>query len=113
MGALLNFFWSTCMTFVMQGCAVLAPENPEGWESFPRWQALPPVYKQVDSLWRCASPTGYYVLACAWRDWSTGLCWILSRDTEDQLPRWLKEHEEKHCKGYDHAAPGPIVRFTK
>jgi len=97
------------LPLVLPGCA----SNPEGWESFPRWTALPPVYRVVDAARLqslCPPGPGMITNGCAIR--RDGLCFIY---TEADPPQWLKTHEEKHCKGYWHQVQTatPLIWFTR
>lgn len=108
---LLAFLVAFCLTQLIQACATTGPNGSEGWDSWPRWFALPPVYKQVTAgelRAKCHDGPHFRSNACAVRDYSVGLCWIYSAG---DMPQWLKDHEEKHCRGYDHAPPAIIAQF--
>ena len=97
---------------VASGCAALQQEA-DGWYSQPTHKPLPAVYREVDDVGaRCGYYAGLATQGCAWRDYSTGLCFIF---TAPNPPAWLKAHEEKHCAGYEHAAPRamPVIAYRR
>ena len=59
----------------------------------------------------CGPPPfkGYNIFACAIYERET--CLIIAELPEDQTPRWIVEHERKHCAGFNHLSPLPIKAF--
>lgn len=82
---------------VIASCASLPDWD---WEAQPSGPALTPVYIEVHkSVLKDACYPYIHAWACAVRMPLRGFCYIY---TEPDPPRWIIEHEEKHCKGYKH-----------
>lgn len=86
------------------GCAAPGEFEPQmGWEATPSHKPLPPIYfyttaSTIQAACGNRSTTWVYH-GCAIRTPSANECLIL---VEPNPPQWLREHEEKHCAGYDH-----------
>lgn len=95
----------------LTGCAALAPRDSEyTWVRSDR-PALPMTLKVVDEypeevkrlcghgrmLWACAI---YYVEDVEAKEWKYTSCVVYTKT--ENLPQFLKEHEKKHCDGWDH-----------
>lgn len=57
------------------------------------------VSANVDAACRHRAPDSGPIQGCALRDYAMGVCFIF---LPEHAPRWLIEHENKHCDGYDH-----------
>jgi hypothetical protein len=92
---------AAALAILLSGCAWA---DPYSWESTPRHRPLKPLYVVVSRdlvTATCPPMRGWISHACAVRSPADGLCIILV--TEPDPPEWIREHEEKHCRGYDHA----------
>lgn len=87
----------------------------EEWHPEPTHAPLPPFYYQVSAellqaICRFSVPHGWVAHSCVERSYHEGRCIIY---VDHDMPKWLKEHEEKHCAGYDHKplteGPAPFV----
>lgn len=89
--------------FLLSGCAALnGGLDAYAWRPSPTWPALRPVWVVVGQEGlraRCGSGKA----ACVKRDLEIRVCFIYAERSRIETPRWLVEHEWKHCEGYDHA----------
>jgi hypothetical protein len=92
------------------GCSIA---EPYGWQVYPRWLSLPPVWKQVDQLPKGCVYRDLVTYARFKRDWIAGVCWIYSLESEGEAREDTRVHERKHCKGFDHLAPTvtPVITY--
>lgn len=79
----------------------VACANVDGWETKPSHAPLPAEFveaspQQVAAA--CRRPMGA-VFGCALRDYADDVCLIFA---DPHPPRWIADHERKHCLGYDH-----------
>ena len=91
--------------FVASGCESLVYND---WDAKPVLPPLPARYVQVSGAElarKCGSYPGGIVLGCADRNFVTRVCTIY---TKSDPPKWLLDHERKHCAGYDHSRPRTI-----
>jgi hypothetical protein len=97
----------------LPGCAFFSAN--EQWEDERlSYAPLPPVLKRVPAD-KLHSTCGWkpqplhYLYGCAKRDYTVGLCYIYH---SWELTEWQREHEEKHCAGYEHKIEN-VIRYTK
>ena len=104
-----------CASLVLGACAV-SPIQEE-WEALPSHPSLPAAFLTVDSdgiAANCGTHPGLYVFGCAKRLFDSRACLVFTRANPQ---RWLLEHEQRHCDGWDHVAmssefPGGTALFA-
>ncbi len=87
--------------WVCFGCASLSGND---WDAYPTHTPLPAYIVRVDNVQaKCGTYPRFTTLACAVRDYKTGVCTIyVDRDPTPQI----LSHELMHCAGADHEQPG-------
>lgn len=90
--------YATCLVS-LTGCHGVIRED---WNPEPTLPPLEPIYmevhaSQLPSL--CGDHPGMLLYGCAKRDYVMRECVIY---TEPNPPRWLLDHERRHCAGWDH-----------
>lgn len=85
----------------LAGCAAL---DGNDWDQYPTHTPLPAYIVRVDNVQaKCGTYPRFTALACAVRDYKTGVCTIyVDRDPTPQIIA----HELFHCGGFGHEVPG-------
>jgi hypothetical protein len=85
------------LALAVAGCTRIDYSTPPP-EGFPK---LTPIYAAVsDEEFRKLCPVGS--IACSWVYFDRGECMIYHKKDPGTLPRWVRNHEEAHCRGYGH-----------
>lgn len=88
---------------LLTGCAT----NSEGWFEHPVHPGYPYTWVVVPNYTAlqvtCDTKTGFVAAGCAKWNSKYAHCVIYAEDTEANAPKWLREHELKHCRGFTHS----------
>jgi hypothetical protein len=101
---LLLAFVALCASY-LPGCATEEWTRSDRPELKPVWIVV--AQEMVQSV--CRHNQGFVANACAIYGED---CLIVAEQDEAHSPRWLVEHERKHCKGFDHPDPVNFPQLT-
>lgn len=96
----------------LAGCSIVSQHRVDGWPSLAVIEHRVSEAKLRDVCDPNANPFVAVSVACVTFDLKRGQChYWQSKDFPP--PSWVREHELKHCDGYDHVGGTTMARYLR